>query len=113
MTPKTLAPSLKPRLVGDASIYKPLVDRDRPKDPNEGVYYFKNELRPHFVKGVDPVFIFKFYQLQMCYRGSQDFQIWMGKLQIIRKRIVDAWMSAFLADPAEHADVQAAILADN
>ena len=32
-----LAPSLKARLVGDASMYKPLLDRDMLKDPNDGV----------------------------------------------------------------------------
>ena len=52
------------RLVGDTSIYKPLSDRDRLRDPNDGVEYFKNELRTHFVQGVEAVFIFRFYQLQ-------------------------------------------------
>ena len=34
------------------------------KDPNDGVDYFKNELGPHFMKGVEAVFVFRFYQLQ-------------------------------------------------
>ena len=37
-----------------------LIEKDY--DPNGGVDYFKNELRPHFVKGVEAVFIFRFYQ---------------------------------------------------
>jgi hypothetical protein len=31
---------------------------------NDGVDNFNNELRPHFVKGVEAVLIFMFYQLQ-------------------------------------------------
>ena len=72
LTPEKWAPSLKARLVGDASIYAPLLGRERFKDPNDGVDYFQNELRPHCVKGVEAVFIFRFYQLQRFCRGSQD-----------------------------------------
>ena len=31
----------KARLVGEASAYKPLLERERLKNPNEGVDYFK------------------------------------------------------------------------
>ena len=44
LAPYTWAPSLKARLVGDASIYKPLLDRERLRDPNDGVDYFKMSL---------------------------------------------------------------------
>ena len=37
LTPDTWAPSLKARLVGDASIYKPLLDQESLRDPNDGV----------------------------------------------------------------------------
>ena len=67
LAPDKWAPGLKARLVGYASIYKPLLDRDMLKDPNDGVDYFKTEPRPHFVKGVEAVFIFRFYQLQRFY----------------------------------------------
>ena len=99
--PDKWAPSLKARLVGDASIYKPLLDRDMLKGPNDGVDHFKIELRPHFVKGVEAVFIFRFYQLQRFYRGSQDLQRWIGRLQVLRKRFIDAWMVTFHPDPPE------------
>ena len=62
----------------------------------------KNELRPHFVKGVEAVFIFRFYQLQRFYRGSQYLQKWIGRLQVLRKRIIDAWMDTFHPDPPEN-----------
>ena len=45
-----LGPSLKHRLVGDAAVYKPLLDRDLLRDPNNGVRYFTDTVRPHFVK---------------------------------------------------------------
>ena len=45
-------------------MYNPLLDREMMRDPNYGADYFKHELRPHFVKGVEAVFIFRFYQLQ-------------------------------------------------
>ena len=83
LAPDKWAPSLKAILVGDASIYKPLLDRERLRDPNDGVDYFKHELRPHFVKGVEAVFIFRLYQLQRFYRGSQYLQRWNGILQVL------------------------------
>ena len=43
LTPEQWAPSLKARLAGDASIYKPLLERQRLIGPNEGVAYFNND----------------------------------------------------------------------
>jgi hypothetical protein len=47
------------------------------------------------------VFIFRFYQLQRFYRGSQYLQRWIGRLQVLRKRIIDAWMDTFHPGPPE------------
>ena len=44
LKPDKWAPSLKARLVGDASIYKPILDKDMLNDPNDGVDYFKMSL---------------------------------------------------------------------
>ena len=41
-------------------------ERERLRDPNEGVDYFKNELRPHFVKGVETVLLWT------CRDGMED-----------------------------------------
>ena len=49
-------PTLKNRLVGDASIYKKLLDRESLRS-EDGVKYFKNTLRPHFTRGGQSVFI--------------------------------------------------------
>ena len=51
-----LGPSLRNRLYGEAAIYKPYLDRQRLKDPLNGVAYFKATLRPHFVKGNSSLF---------------------------------------------------------
>ena len=41
---------------------------------------------------------------KMLYRGAQDLQRWTGRLRVLRKRNIDAWMGTFQADPAENAD---------
>jgi hypothetical protein len=91
----------------------PFLDRASLRDPNDGVDYFKNELRPHFVKGVEAVFRFRFYQFTEIYRGSQDFQRWIGRLQVLRKHIIGAWMDTFHPDPPENLDFQQALQVDN
>ena len=52
-------PALRNRLEGEAAIHKRLLDRDRLKDPNIGVKYFKSFLRPLFVKGAANVFLYR------------------------------------------------------
>ena len=91
----------------------PFLDRESLRDRNDGVDYLKNELRPHFVKGVEAVFIFRVYQLQRFYRGSQDLQRWIGISQVLRKRIIDAWMDTFHPDPPENPDFQQALQAES
>eukprot|EP00439_Symbiodinium_sp_Y106_P048498 s3751_g6.t1 len=57
-------PALRNRLEGEAAIHKRLLDRDRLKDPTNGVKYFKSFLRPLFVKGAANVFLYRFQQLK-------------------------------------------------
>ena len=52
-------PALKNRLIGDASVYKSLLDRDILRTAG-GVQHFKDILRPHFVKGAQSVFLWRF-----------------------------------------------------
>ena len=61
---------------------------------------------------MEAVFFFKFYQLHMFYRGSQDIQRGIRRLQGRRKRIIDAWVGTFQGDPAEHLDFLAALQAE-
>jgi hypothetical protein len=98
-------PALKNRLVGDAAVYKPLLDRDALKDAQNGVQYFKDMLRQHFVKGPDSVFLYRFFHLVKANRGAQDFLRWIGRFAVSRKRCRDAWMDT-LAPPGDPATNQ-------
>ena len=56
-TPDRRGPLLKSRLCGLAEPYKQLLDPISLKDENEGVNYFENTLRKHFLKGSDHTFL--------------------------------------------------------
>ena len=104
-----LSASLKNRLAGDAAIYKSLLERDRLRDPDHGVRYFKDTIRPHFVKGTQSVFLWRFFQFLRFYRGQQDLLRWIGRLSVVRKRLQDSWMDLLTAtndqDPVFHQDL--------
>eukprot|EP00435_Cladocopium_sp_Y103_P061947 s116_g23.t1 len=74
LAPEKRGPALRNRLEGGAAVYKRLLDRDRLRDANEGVNYFKRTLRPHFIK------------------GSVDLQRWMTRFQIAGNRLMESWM---------------------
>ena len=73
-----------------AAIRKPLFERERLKDPNEDVEYFKNALRPHFAKGIETAFTFLWYQVPRFRTGSERLPK-VGGAKVFNKRIVDAW----------------------
>lgn len=107
-------PALRNRLEGDAAVYKPLLDWEALRDPEDGVAYFKRTLRPpHFVNGSQSVFMWRVFQLMPFYRGSQDFLRWIGKLFLTRKKLTNA--RADLLEPANNADpaFQGAFVAGN
>ena len=54
-------PALKNRLVGDAEMHKGLLNRESLRAEN-GVKYFKDTLRPNFIKGAQSVFLWRIYQ---------------------------------------------------
>ena len=59
---------------------------------------FKDVLRPYFVKGVNHVFLWRFLQLFRCYRGNQEFVLWIGKFEVTSRRVLTAWMDLFHHD---------------
>ena len=78
---------------GEASVYKRLLDRDDLRQPNgRGVDYFKRTLRPHFVKGAQTVFIYRFMKFMKNNRGNGDLMKWMTRFQIDGRRLEEAWM---------------------
>ena len=98
------------RLSGRAEIYKERLDRERLRDPETGVEYFLATLRPFFVKDLQSVFLYRFFQLPRCNRGRTDHHRWMTKFEIARQKAVDAWLEATTARPdVGDADVVAQI----
>ena len=85
-------PALKNRLAGDAIPYKPLLDRDKLKEPESGVEYFLNTLRPNFVKAKIHVYLWRLRQWMKLERGSLDLHRWIAKFNLMRKRLFDSWM---------------------
>eukprot|EP00435_Cladocopium_sp_Y103_P056440 s2970_g19.t1 len=92
LEPEKRGPALRNRLEGDAAVYKRLLDRDRLRDANEGVNCFKRTLRPHFIKGAQAVFSYRFMQFMKYNRGSVDLQRWMTRFQITGNRFIESWM---------------------
>ena len=91
---KRRGPAVAARLSGRAEIYKERLDRERLRDPETGVEYLLATLRPFFVKDLQSVFLYRFFQLLRCNRGQTDHQRWMIKYEIARQKAVDAWLEA-------------------
>ena len=89
-------PALRNRLEGEAAIHKRLLDRDRLKDPNNGVKYFKSFLRPLFVKGAANVFLYRFQQFMNLHRGNGDMLRWITRFQLSVQRMQEAWNDTYL-----------------
>ena len=92
LDPEKRGPSLRSRLTNEAAVYKPLLDKELLRDPDNGVQYFKYTMRPHFVKGSQSVFLFRSLQLFSLRRGNQEMIKWMARYLVTRKRVLDAWM---------------------
>ena len=69
-------PALKNRLVGDAEMYTGLLHRES-LEAIDGVKYFRNTLRPHFIKGAQNVFFWIFYHFNRARRGSFEMVKWI------------------------------------
>ena len=82
---------MKNRLVGDAEMHKGLLNRESLR-AEDGVKYFKDTLRHHFIKGAQSVFLWRFYQIFRARRGDIEMVKWIGKFLLLLKRLRDAWM---------------------
>ena len=78
-------PTLKNRLVVDAEMYKRLLDREPLKDA-DGVKFFRDTLRPHFIKGAQSVFLWRFYQFTRARRGNTEMVKWIDQFSLLLKR---------------------------
>ena len=111
--PEARGPSLRNRLQGEAAVYKPLLDREILRDPVQGVRYFTEEMRKHFVKGAQSVFLWRFLIYMRVTRGGMDFLKWIARFQVLRKRLKDAWMDTETDVPMEGPEYQTAIAQRN
>ena len=89
-------PALRNRLEGEAAIHKRFLDRERLKDPNNGVKYFKSFLRPLFVKGTANVFLYRFQQFMNLQCGNGDMLRWITRFQLSIQRMQEAWNDTYL-----------------
>ena len=84
-------PTPKNRLVGDAEMHKGLLNRESLRS-EDGVKYFRDTLRPHFIKGAQSVFLWRFFQFIRARRADIEMVKWIGKFSLLLKRLRDAWM---------------------
>ena len=84
-------PALKNRLVGDLAMHKELLSRESLR-AEDGVKYFKDTLRPHFIKGAQSIFLWRLYRFSRAKRGNTEMVKWIGKFSLLLKRRRDARM---------------------
>ena len=96
---KRRGPAIAARLTGRAGLFKERLDRQRLRDPETRVEYLLLTLRPFFIKDLQSVFLYRFFQMLRCNRGQTDHQCWMGKYEIERQKAVDAWLDATTPRP--------------
>ena len=82
-------PALKTRLVGDAEMHKRLLDRKSLR-ATDGVKYFRNTLRHHFIQGAHNVFLWRFCQFNRARRGILEMVKWIGRFSLSLQRLKDA-----------------------
>ena len=81
-------PALKNRLVGDAEMHKRLLDRESLR-AEDGVKFFSETLRPHFIQGAQSFSSRDFCQYTRARRGNIEMIKWIGKLSLHLKRLRD------------------------
>ena len=87
---KKRRPALKNRLVGNAELHKGHLNRESLRAA-DGVKYFRDTLRPHFIKGAQIVFLWRLYQFTRARRGHVEMVKWIGKCSLLLKRTQDSW----------------------
>ena len=85
-------PALMNRLVGDASIYKKLLDR-KPLTSEDGVKYFMETVRLHFTRGFLSVFRRRCFSLFRARRENMEMVKWIEQMSLLLKRLKDSWMN--------------------
>ena len=75
-------PALRNRLVGGAEIHKGRLNWESLR-AEDGVKYFRDTLRHHFIIGAQSVFTWRFYQFTHARRGNIEMVKWIGKFSLL------------------------------
>ena len=88
---------VKQRLIGDAEHFRALLDNEKLKDPENGVKYLKDIIRPNYVKGSQQLFLWRFLQLIGMRRPKGvELLLWIPRVQVKKKRALAAWMDCYV-----------------
>ena len=68
-------------------MHKGLLNRESLR-AEDGVKYFKDTLRPHFIRGAQSVFLWRCCRFRQARRGNIE---WIGKFSSLLKRLKDSW----------------------
>ena len=105
-------PLLKSRLTGDTTPYKELMDNNQLADPNTGVAYFKNFLRPYFLKGAYNTFLYRMISFINLRKGRRDMPSFMTQFDIPSRRLAAAWVE-LMRPPERDAEFHASLATEN
>ena len=72
-------------------MHKGLLNRESVR-AGDGVKYFRDTLRPHFIRGAEGVFRWRLCLFTRTRRGNIEIDKWIGKFSLLLKRLKDAWM---------------------
>ena len=92
LSAEKLGPSLKNALTGNAEYYEKMLDNEQLRHERNGITYFKETLRPYFVKGANHVFLWRFMQLFRTWRGNGEFVSWIARFEVASKKVMEAFM---------------------
>ena len=71
-----------------AEIYKRLLNRESLRADN-GVKFFRDTSRQHFIKGAQSVFLWRFYLVIRAKGGNIEMVNWIGKFSLLLNHLKD------------------------
>ena len=85
-------PLLKTRLSGSVLVYAESLEPAKLCDKATGVQYLLDQLRPHYLRGAQPIFLHRFFKMLRSWKGSRSLSEWLPAIQLEYSKTVDAWM---------------------
>ena len=77
---------------GTAIIWKEIFEEELLSDPNTGVTYFLETLRPKILRNALHVFLFRFKRFHNLIRGRTDFLDFVPRFEKYRRELLNAWL---------------------